>query len=104
MATDPEFRKKVQIFLVIAILAAAGRAGYIVYDRYQERKEDEKPKQEKAMNADFYVTPKKLHAYDLKSSQDLTKQPVWVKTGYAVTYYPYDPVRHRTDFTHEVGT
>ena len=104
MATDPEFRKKLQIFMVLAIALAAARAGYVVYDRYETRKEDEKPKQEKAMNADFYVSPKKLRAYDLKSAQQLTQQPVWVKVGYGSTYYPYDRARHRADFAHEAGT
>jgi uncharacterized membrane protein YebE (DUF533 family) len=44
MAMDPESRKKIQIFLLLAIVVAGGRAAYIVYSRYQERKEAEKPK------------------------------------------------------------
>jgi hypothetical protein len=28
---------------------------------------------------------------------------VWVKVGYAYTCYPYDPVRHHVDFSHEAG-
>jgi len=104
MALDPELRKKLQIFLVGAIVLAGGRTAYIVYERHQERKEAERPKQEKALSADFYVLPKKLHAHDLKSARELTKQPVWVKVGYGYTYYPYDPARHKTDFAHEVGT
>jgi len=104
MAIDPELRKKLQIFLVAAILIAAGRAGYIVYDRYQERKEAEKPNAAPALNADVYVTPKKLHAHDVKSARDLTKQPVWVKVGYGYTYFPYDAARKKADFKHEVGT
>jgi len=104
MAMDPESRKKIQLVLVAAILIAAGRAGYIVYDRYQERKADEKPKPEVALQADYYVLPKKLYPYDLKSAQELTKQPVWVKVGYGYTYYPYNPARRKTDFGHEAGT
>lgn len=104
MAFDPTLRKKLQIFLVGAIVLAGGRAAYIVYERHQERKEAEQPKQSPALNADFYVLPKKLHAHDLKSARELTKQAVWVKVGYGYTYYPYDPARHKTDFAHEVGT
>jgi hypothetical protein len=104
MAIDPELRKKLQIFLVAAIVLAGGRAAYIVYDRYQERKEDEKPKQEIALKADYYVTPRRLRPYDLKSARELGKQPVWVKVGYGNTYYPYDPARHKADFGHEAGT
>jgi hypothetical protein len=33
----------------------------------------------------------------------LTEQPVWVKVGYQVTYYPYDREHHKTDFGHEAG-
>jgi hypothetical protein len=53
---------------------------------------------------DYYVVPKKLYPYDLKSARQLTQQPVWVKEGYRYTYYPYDLARHRTDFSHEAGT
>ncbi len=86
MAIDPELRKKLQIFMAGAIVLAGGRAAYIVYERHVERKEA--PKQERALNADFYVLPKKLHAHDLKSARELTKQPAWVKVGYGYTYYP----------------
>jgi len=104
MGMDPESRKKLQIALLLAIVVAGGRAAYIVYDRYQERKQDEQPKQEKALKADYYVTLRKLHAYDLKSAQDLAKQPVWVKIGYGYTYYPYNAARRKVDFVHETGT
>ena len=103
MAIDPEFQKKLQVFLVAAIVLAGGRAAYIVYERHEARKEDAKPKQEAALKADYYVTPKKLHAYDLKSARQLTAQPVWVKFGYQLTYYPYDRERRKTDFAHEAG-
>ncbi len=60
MAMDPESRKKIQIFLLLAIMVAGGRAAYIVYSRYQDRKEAEKPKREVPLNADNYVRPRKL--------------------------------------------
>jgi hypothetical protein len=101
---DSESRKKLQMFLLAALVLAGGRAAYIVYDRYQERKADEQPKPEVALKADYYITPKKLHPYDLKSARELTKQPVWVKLGYSSTYYPYDRARRKTDFIHEAGT
>jgi hypothetical protein len=103
MAIDSEFRKKLQIFLAVAIVLAGGRAAYIVYERHEARKEDAKPRQETALNADYYVTPKRVHAYDLKSARQFTEQPVWVKYGYQLTYYPYDSKRHKTDFGHEAG-
>jgi len=104
MAIDPEFQKKLQIFLVAAIVLAGGRAAYIVYERHEALKDEAKPNQETALKADYYVTPKKLRPYDLKSARQLTEQPVWVKVGYRNTYYPYDRERHKTDFGHEAGT
>jgi hypothetical protein len=104
MAFDPGFQRKLQIFLLAAIVLAGGRAAYIVYERHEARKEDAKPKQDTTLKADYYVTPKKLHPYDLKSARQLTEQPVWVKFGYQHTYYPYDLQRHKTDFGHEAGT
>ncbi len=103
MAFDREFQKKLQIFLAIAIVIAGARAAYIVYERHDAMKEAE-PKPQTALNADYYVTPKKLHAYDLKSAHELTEQPVWVKYGYQLTYYPYDRERRKTDFASETGT
>jgi len=103
MAIDPEFQKKLQIFLAAAIVLAGGRAAYIVYERHEAMKEAAEPRQEILLKADYYVTPKKLHPYDLKSAHQLTEQPVWVKLGYQLTYYPYDRERRKADFGHEAG-
>lgn len=104
MALDPEFQKKLQVFMAIAIVVAGGRAAYVVYERHHAMKDETKPRQEMAMNADYYITPSKLHPYDLKSAHQLTAQPVWVKVGYQLTYYPYDREHRKTDFAHEDGT
>jgi hypothetical protein len=103
MAIDPESRKKLQLLLAVAIVLAGARAAYIVYQRRAALQEDSQPRQEAALKADYYVTPKKLRAYDLKSARQLTRQPVWVKFGYQLTYYPYDRERRKTDFAHEAG-
>jgi hypothetical protein len=104
MAIDPELQKKLQIFLLASIVIAGGRAAYIVYERHEASKEETKPKAEGLLKADYYVTPKKLHPYDVKSARQLTEQPVWVKVGYQLTCYPYDRTRHKADFEHEAGT
>jgi len=103
MAINSEFQKKLQVFLAAAIVLAGGRAAYIVYERHEAMKEGAEPRQEILLKADYYVTPKKLHPYDLKSARQLTEQPVWVKLGYQLTYYPYDRERRKTDFGHEAG-
>jgi len=104
MTFDSELRKRLQILLGITIVLVGARTSYIVYERYQERKQAEQPKQELALKADYYVTPKKLHPYDLKSARELTKQPVWVRVGYYHVYYPYDAARRKATFGHEAGT
>jgi hypothetical protein len=103
MALDAEARQKIQIILLLGVIIAGARAGYIVYERYEERKEVAPPKQVPPLKADYYVTPKKLHPYDLKSAHDLTKQPVWARLGGQVTYYPYSRAEHKTEWAHAVG-
>ncbi|MGH9650361.1 MAG: hypothetical protein ACRD3I_07795, partial [Terriglobales bacterium] len=55
------------------------------------------------LEADHYVVPRKLRAYDLKSARALTRQPVWVRDGYRYTYYPYDSAQRKADFHHSAG-
>jgi hypothetical protein len=102
MKISPELRQRLQLVMVVAILVSGARLAYILYQRHESRVEQAK-KQATRLNPDYYVTPKKLYPYDLKSALQLTQQPVWVKVGYAYTYYPYDPARRRVDFSHEAG-
>jgi hypothetical protein len=102
MAISPEARKKIQLVLVLAIVIAAGHAAYVLYQRSQAPAQKVQPAAP-PLNPDYYVTPKKLYPYDLKSARELTKMPTWVKEGYRYYYYPYDPRTHRTDFAHELG-
>ena len=97
---SPDTKGKVQLVLAILILIAGTRTAYIFYERHTARI-DEARKQAPPLNPDYYVVPKKLYPYDLKSALQLTKQPVWVKEGYRYTYYPY--ANHHTDFSHEAG-
>lgn len=103
MALDAESRKKLQIVLLLGIVIAGVRAAYIDYERHEAMKEDTQTKVEAPLKADYYVTPKKLHPYDLKSARRLTQQAVWVKAGYYHTYYPYNTAVRKTDFAHEAG-
>src|SRR5580658_997125 len=99
-------KRRIQIALALAIVVAGVRAGYILYQRHEDYLAAQKQAQAKNAgysNADYYVVPKKLYPFDLKSAKELTQQPVWVKEGYRYTYYPYDAARKRTDFAHEAG-
>lgn len=95
-------KQKIQIALIVAMIVAGIRLARIFYERHQAAVQTAK-KEAPPLNADYYVTPKKLYAYDLKTAKQLTKQPVWVKVGYAYSYYPYNAAAHRADLSHEAG-
>lgn len=102
MALDAEARKKLQIVFLLG--NNRGRARRLDRLRAHEAmNEDAKPKATMTLRADSYVTPKKLHPYDLKSAHQLTEQPGWVKMGYYYRYYPYNMAAHKADFAHEAG-
>jgi hypothetical protein len=102
MRISLELKQRLQLVMVVAVLVSSTRLAYILYERHESQVEKAK-KQPPPLNPDYYVTPKKLYPYDLKSARQLTQQPVWVKVGYACTYYPYDAARHHTDFSLEAG-
>jgi hypothetical protein len=95
-------KQKIQIVLILAMLAAGIRLALIFYERHEAAVVPEK-KEAPALNPDYYVTPKKLYPYDLKSAKQLTRQPVWVKVGYYYPFYPYDAASRHADFAHEAG-
>lgn len=102
-----ETKQKIQLALAVAIVLAGARTGYILYRRHEDYVAGEKQKQARNLgysNPDYYVTPKKLYPYDLKSAKQLMQQPVWTKEGYRYTYYPFNPATRRTDFGREAGT
>ena len=100
-----ESKRRIQWVLAIVIAAAALRAGYVVYQRRSDAAKETKAQAPPPppLNPDYYVIPKKLYPYDLKSAKQLTQQPVWVREGYRFTYYPYDRARHHTEFSREAG-
>ncbi len=94
-----ESRRLIQIFLAVAMVAAAVRLVLISRGRH-EAVELQKQQPQTALPSSYYVVPRKLYAYDLKSLQALTRQPVWVKEGYRYTFYPF---AHHADFQHPEG-
>jgi len=95
-----DLKQRIQILLAAATIIAGGRTAYIFYERYAENNQQTQ-QQAPPLNPDYYVVPKKLYPYDLKSARQLTQQPVWVKEGYRYTLYPYQ--HGHTDFSHEAG-
>jgi hypothetical protein len=95
-------KQKIQIALILAMIVAGIRLGWIFYERHEDAIQTAK-KEPPPLKADYYVTPKKLYPYDLKSAKQLTKQPAWVKVGYAYSYYPYNSAARRADLSQEAG-
>jgi len=103
---SPEAKQMIQLTLLLALVGATLRAGYILYERHEDKVAADKVKQAQSLgyaNADYYVNPKKLYPYDVKSAKQLTQQPVWVKEGYRYTYYQYDLASKQVDFAHSAG-
>jgi hypothetical protein len=95
-------KQKIQIVLILAMVVAGVRLAWILYERHEAAKAPEK-QEAPPLNPDYYVTPRKLYPYDLKSAKQLTKQPAWVKVGYAYSYYPYEPASRHADLSKEAG-
>jgi hypothetical protein len=98
-----EAKTRIKLALGLAIAVAALRSGYILYQRHEETVAEQakaKPSKIGYSDPDYYVSPKKLYPYDLKSAKQLTTMPVWVKEGYRYTYYPYNG---HVDFSKEAG-
>lgn len=100
-----ERRKLIQAILAVLLVVAAVRLALIFYERHAgghaPQPGEAKPAVAPALPGSYYVVPRKLHAYDLKSAQQLTRQPVWVKEGYRYTFYRY--AGGHADYKHAAG-
>ena len=77
MQISPELKQRIQLVLIVALLVSGTRLAFVLYQRHESAMEQAK-KAAPPLNPDYYVTPKKLYPYDLKSAHQLTEQPVWV--------------------------
>ena len=92
--------------LLVTFVLATLRAAYIFYERHEDSLAASRKEQGQQIgysNADYYVNPKKLYPYDVKSAKQLTQQPVWVKEGYRYTYFAYRTATRTVDFAHDAG-
>jgi hypothetical protein len=92
----------VQVVILVAIVAAAMRLVVVMRGRHEKpvvmgRQQTAAP----PLNREAYVVPKKLYIGSLKSAEQLTKHPVWVKEGYRYTVYPF--AHGVADFKHPAG-
>jgi hypothetical protein len=96
-------KQKIQIILVIGMVVAGIRLAWILFERHQESAQQSK-QEAPMLDPDFYVHPKKIFPYDLKSAKaEMMKQPAWVKVGYAYAYFPYDRRTRNASLAHESG-
>jgi hypothetical protein len=95
-------KSKIHIILFLGIIVTGIRLAIILYERHEDNAKVVN-KEAPPLNPDFYVSPRRLYPYDVKSAKQLTRQPAWVKVGYFYPFYPYDPAAHHTDFSHEAG-
>lgn len=100
---EPQTRRRLQLVLLIFLALAAIRVMLIYRSRHDSGEVGRAQQSASHINADYYVTPRKLRAYNLQSAQELTKQPVWVREGYKYAFYAYDPGRKRANFDNEAG-
>lgn len=99
---EADWRKRLQIILIVGIVLIVARTAYIFYERRQPLPQ---PKQESySTNQDDYVTPPKIFPYDLKSAnKELDGKAVWVKAGNAVPYYRYSSASHTAELKRQAG-
>lgn len=97
----PETTRRVRAVLLILMLLAGLRLALIYRSRHEQPRIPQT--QPTRLNADDYVVPRRIHAYDLASLRELSGKPVWIRGGYQITYYPYNPGSRHVDFGHEAG-
>jgi hypothetical protein len=90
----------IQVVLLVVIVAAGIRLYLYMRDRNASIVVAPQPKTEMSLDPDAYVSPRKLRPQDLQDAKELTRQPVWVRAGYQMVYYPFNG---HTDFAHEAG-
>src|SRR5215472_6203091 len=98
---DSEFRKRIQIILLVGVVLAGLRVAYIFYQRHQD--EARSAPVSYPQQADDFVRPPKIYPYDLKSAgSELIGKTVWVRAGNVMPYYRYNPASRSADLTHKV--
>ena len=101
---DADLKKKLQISLLVFVVLAGIRAGFMFYSRHNEGEGPKKAQPTYSTNQDDYVTPRKIFPYNVESAKkELAGKPVWVKTGNILPYYPYDNATQSVNFKRKIG-
>ena len=101
---DSDWRKRIQITLIIFLVIAGIRLGVIFYNRAHEpeiKKQAPVSNSSYKVTLDDYVTPHKLFPYDVNSAKELAGKTAWVRVGNTLANYPYSG--GRIDLTRRAG-
>jgi hypothetical protein len=101
---DADLKKKIQISLLVFVVIAVIRVGFIFYARRDTDGGPKKPETTYSSNMDDYVTPHKIFPYNVESAKkELVGKPLWIKAGNLLPYYVYDTGAHSVNFKKNVG-
>lgn len=101
---DADLKKRIRITLIVFVVIAAVRVGFMFYSRRDTGGGPKKPETTYSANLDDYVTPHKIFPYNVDSAKkELAGKPLWVKTGNFLPYYPYDTATHSANFKRKIG-
>ncbi len=99
---EADWRKRLQIILLIAVVLTVARTAYVFYERRQPLPAEKK--ETYSSNLDDYVTFPRVYPFDLKSAtKELNGKTVWVRAGNVVPYYRYNAAAHTADLKHQAG-
>jgi hypothetical protein len=99
---EADWRKRLQVILLIVAALAVLRTGYIFYERRQPLPTEKK--ETYSTNLDDYVTFPKVYPFDLKSAKkELNGKTVWVRAGNVVPYYRYNKASKTADLASKAG-
>jgi hypothetical protein len=101
---DADLKKKLQLSLLVFIVIAGIRVGFIFYARRDTGEGPKKAETTYSSNMDDYVTQHKIFPYNVESAKkELVGKAMWVKTGNVLPYYPYDAAAHTVNFKRQSG-
>src|SRR5260370_37796076 len=99
---DRELKRRIQIILLVGVLLAGARLGYIFYQRHQA--EAPPPPRFYPLQADDYVRPPKIYAYDLPSAvKELAGKTLWGCTRKNLALFRFKLAAPAAPFAPKVG-
>jgi hypothetical protein len=103
MGTEPSKKVNRQLLLLVCTTIMAACGVFVACQQPPAAAPQAKPRQP-AINLDEYVNPPKVFPYDLKSAgKEMIGKTVWVRTGYNLPYYTYDPATRTAGLSHSSG-